>query len=90
MRQKIHAPSMTNSWISLSNAWWRLMDIGSGGGGKEAAHGHEAFDRPRLPRPGRNDSCQCGSGRKSKKCCYEACERLAANGVIPPASQSCF
>ena len=31
----------------------------------------EAFDRPRLLRAGRNDSCPCGSGRKFKKCCYE-------------------
>ena len=25
--------------------------------------------RPRLPRPGPNDPCPCGSGRKTKKCC---------------------
>jgi len=31
----------------------------------------EAFDRPRLLRPGRNDSCSYRSGRKVKKCCYE-------------------
>lgn len=24
---------------------------------------------PRVPRPGRNDPCPCGSGRKYKKCC---------------------
>jgi len=24
-----------------------------------------------LPKPGRNDPCPCGSGRKAKKCCPE-------------------
>src|SRR5258708_31161350 len=31
----------------------------------------QAFDRPRLLRPGHNDFCPCGSGRKFKNGCYE-------------------
>src|SRR5690349_8692964 len=27
--------------------------------------------RPPMPRPGRNDPCPCGSGRKVKRCCGE-------------------
>ena len=51
--------------VALNGYWKRRWRKGSG-------VLREAFDRPRLPRPGRNDSCQCGSGRKFKKCCYEA------------------
>jgi uncharacterized protein YecA (UPF0149 family) len=25
---------------------------------------------PQLKKPGRNEPCTCGSGRKSKKCCW--------------------
>ncbi|MBI2188779.1 MAG: SEC-C domain-containing protein [Acidobacteria bacterium] len=32
-----------------------------------------------MAKPGRNDLCPCGSGRKYKKCC-EAKERSQANG----------
>ena len=37
---------------------------------KKSATLRDALDRPRSLRPGRNDSCLCGSGRKFKKCCY--------------------
>jgi tetratricopeptide (TPR) repeat protein len=30
---------------------------------------HKRFARERLPTPGRNDACYCGSGRKFKQCC---------------------
>lgn len=30
---------------------------------------HKRFARERLPAPGRNDACYCGSGRKFKQCC---------------------
>lgn len=30
---------------------------------------HKRFVRERLPAPGRNDACYCGSGRKFKQCC---------------------
>jgi hypothetical protein len=26
----------------------------------------------RVPRPGRNDPCPCGSGKKHKRCCLDA------------------
>jgi uncharacterized protein len=51
--------------VALNGYWKRRWRKGSGAL-------REAFDRPRLPRPGCNDSCQYGSGRKFKKCCYEA------------------
>ncbi len=28
-------------------------------------------DLPQPPKPGRNDPCTCGSGKKSKKCCAD-------------------
>ncbi len=30
---------------------------------------HKKFAREHLPKPGRNDLCYCGSGRKFKQCC---------------------
>ena len=30
----------------------------------------EAAPKPHLPKPGRNDDCPCGSGKKYKKCCF--------------------
>jgi len=38
---------------------WRMKVMGS----------KEANLRARALRPGRNDPCPCGSGRKFKKCC---------------------
>ena len=45
---------------------------------EEAAHGdaatpapaEPALELPPLHRPGRNDLCSCGSGRKAKRCCW--------------------
>lgn len=44
--------------------------------GPMVAHDHEAVPRldppkpkPRAPEGGRNKPCQCGSGKKFKKCC---------------------
>ena len=50
--------------VALDRYWKRRWTKGSG-------VLREAIDRPRLLRPGRNDSCPCGSRRKFKKCCYE-------------------
>jgi hypothetical protein len=44
-------------------------------------------------RPGRNEPCHCGSGRKYKHCCLEKDERLAAAArkeaaeAAPPAAE---
>lgn len=35
-----------------------------------------------APKPGRNDPCPCGSGRKYKQCC----QRFAADAPLPPLS----
>ena len=45
---------------------------------EEAPHGNAAtpaqadpaLELPPLQRPGRNDPCSCGSGRKAKRCCW--------------------
>jgi tetratricopeptide (TPR) repeat protein len=37
-----------------------------------------------MPKPGRNDSCPCGSGKKYKKCCLPKDEAAAA-AARPPA-----
>ena len=39
--------------------YWRMKSVAS----------KEAHLRARALRPGRNDPCPCGSGRKFKKCC---------------------
>ena len=49
--------------VALDGYWKRRWT-------KRSAALREALDRPRSLRPGRNDSCPCGSGRKFKKCCY--------------------
>ncbi|MEP7117595.1 MAG: SEC-C metal-binding domain-containing protein [Acidobacteriota bacterium] len=36
------------------------------------------MDAPTQARPGRNEPCYCGSGRKYKQCCLPADETLAA------------
>jgi uncharacterized protein len=42
-----------------------------------------------LPRPGRNDPCSCGSGRKYKKCCGPAADSAApADAGAPMAAPS--
>jgi hypothetical protein len=33
---------------------------------------------PTVARPGRNEPCHCGSGRKYKQCCLEADEKQAS------------
>lgn len=45
---------------------------------QEAPHGETApaprdpsLALPRLQRPGRNEPCTCGSGRKAKRCCWQ-------------------
>jgi uncharacterized protein YecA (UPF0149 family) len=45
---------------------------------EEAPHGNAAtpvardpaLELPPLRRPGRNEPCSCGSGRKAKRCCW--------------------
>ena len=49
--------------VALDGYWKRRWT-------KKPAALREALDRPQSLRPGRNDSCPCGSGRKFKKCCY--------------------
>jgi hypothetical protein len=40
------------------------------------------------PRPGRNEPCHCGSGRKYKHCCLDKDERLAAAARVKAASEA--
>lgn len=54
--------------LALAREFWRLTP--------DPARGWQL--RARLPQPGRNDPCHCGSGRKYKQCC----ERLTAE--LPP------
>ncbi len=41
---------------------------------------------PSTPRPGRNQPCHCGSGRKYKQCCLAKDEELAAAARAEAAS----
>jgi len=43
---------------------------------------------PPAHRPGRNEPCHCGSGRKYKHCCLEKDERLAAAARIKAAAEA--
>ena len=45
---------------------------------------HEQAPRLALVRPGRNDPCHCGSGKKYKKCCLRADEEADRAGVPDP------
>jgi uncharacterized protein YecA (UPF0149 family) len=41
--------------------------------GPNCNHGHHhQMPVRKVPRPGRNEPCHCGSGRKYKKCCLGA------------------
>ncbi len=40
------------------------------------------------PRPGRNDPCHCGSGRKYKHCCLEKDEEQAAAARAKAAAEA--
>ena len=40
------------------------------------------------PRPGRNEPCHCGSGRKYKHCCLEKDEKRAAAARAKAASKA--
>ena len=55
---------LTPCVVALNEYWKRRWT-------KRSVALREALDRPRLLRPGRNDSCSYRSGRKVKKCCYE-------------------
>ena len=55
---------LTPSVVALDGYWKRLWT-------KRSVALREAFDRPRLLRPGRNDSWSISQGRKVNKCCYE-------------------
>lgn len=46
---------------------------------------HKNFSHERLPVPGRNDRCHCGSGRKFKQCCgqWGAVESDARMELLP-------
>src|SRR5579883_2882004 len=39
-------------------------------------------------KPGRNDPCLCGSGRKYKKCCGQRTELLTKSARVQPAALS--
>ncbi|HEY7291778.1 MAG TPA: SEC-C metal-binding domain-containing protein [Vicinamibacterales bacterium] len=43
---------------------------------------------PPHPRPGRNDPCHCGSGRKYKHCCLEKDDRLVAAARAKAAEEA--
>jgi len=40
------------------------------------------------PRPGRNEPCHCGSGRKYKQCCLEKDERAASEARAKAAADA--
>ena len=40
------------------------------------------------PRPGRNEPCHCGSGRKYKQCCLEKDERAASEARAKAAAEA--
>jgi hypothetical protein len=42
---------------------------------------------PTPPKPGRNEPCHCGSGRKYKHCCLEKDEALAAEARATAAAE---
>jgi uncharacterized protein len=52
----------------LSEACWAVQDLRT----YWVDHAPRPATRRVLPRPGRNDPCPCGSGRKYKKCCGSA------------------
>lgn len=41
-----------------------------------------------TPRPGRNEPCHCGSGRKYKHCCLEKDDALAAAARAKAATEA--
>ncbi len=45
---------------------------------------------PPTPRPGRNDKCWCGSGKKYKHCCLDKDEAAAraASTAAPPETEA--
>jgi hypothetical protein len=43
---------------------------------------------PTLARPGRNEPCHCGSGRKYKHCCLEKDEAKAAKARAKAAKEA--
>jgi hypothetical protein len=47
-----------------------------------------AVSGPPAHRPGRNEPCHCGSGRKYKHCCLEKDERLAAAARVKAAAEA--
>src|SRR5262249_22399409 len=61
---------------------------------KKAATPTPSAEVPTTPapathaRPGRNEPCHCGSGRKYKHCCLEQDERLAAAARAKAASEA--
>jgi hypothetical protein len=55
---------LTPGVVALDGYWKRRWT-------KRSVALREALDRPRLLRPGPNDSCPYRSGRKVGKCCYE-------------------
>jgi len=60
---------------------------------KKAANQAPSAEVPAPPapahaRPGRNEPCHCGSGRKYKHCCLEEDERLAAAARAKAASEA--
>lgn len=54
----------------------------------ETAHAANSHDPPRLRRPGRNDACHCGSGKKYKRCCADR-DAISArvNATSPSATR---
>jgi hypothetical protein len=47
-----------------------------------------AMTEPTRARPGRNEPCHCGSGRKYKHCCLEKDEALASELRAKAAAQA--
>ncbi len=59
-----------------------LTRTGPASYGRQArASSHPLCYHPRMPAPGRNDPCPCGSGKKYKHCCLTHAQ--AATGITP-------
>jgi len=45
-------------------------------------------DKPTVARPGRNEPCHCGSGRKYKQCCLEKDEAKARTAYAKAVAEA--
>jgi hypothetical protein len=59
---------VTGEYIARMQGKWPIEEAPHGQ--TEPAAPDPSLLLPRLRKPGRNEPCTCGSGRKSKKCCW--------------------